>query len=250
MGAGGKMQANQSSQSKVSAADMAKLIESKVVATDRLELRALLDQMGIGVEDSKEIIRGPIDFPKMDQKSFIARLKRTGYLDITGMAPKDTWTLFHAGTLEEAKKQAKDAAGGAELVKNTRREAWEITHSAMRSSPKAVELLEKLNACGYEAWHTVTKIIHEKTGSASFDMRADAAEDAAMAMRLIILKDLDFDAKNRLVQDYYARMEAWSAGVCVAAYINGKIIGYYSDTPLQPHASTLRNPEDYAEPML
>ena len=42
-------------------------------------------------------------------------------------------------------------------------------------------------------------------------MRNDAAEDATMAMRLILLKDLEFNDKEKLVQIYNAKMNAWDA---------------------------------------
>jgi hypothetical protein len=176
--------------------------------------------------------QGPIDILKMDPAAFMSRVGAIKYLEPASLEQKENLTLFRAGTLAEAKAKATAAAGGFKQIKEAKTREWDITHDAARSSPDYLEtggIREKLSESGNKAFSAVIRIIHDKIGTMANDMRNDAAEDATMAMRLILLKDMNFDNKEALVKAYNAKMNAWDAGICVAACVGEKVIGYYPD---------------------
>ncbi len=177
--------------------------------------------------------KGPIDILKMDPAAFLSRLDKIKYLEPASLESKENLDLFRAETLAGAKAKATDAAGGIQQIKDARTLEWKNTHNAALSSPNyegTEGLRNRLSESGTRSFSAVIRIIHNKIGTIANDMRNDAAEDATMAMRLILLKDLEFNDKEKLVQIYNAKMNAWDAGICVAACVGEKVIGYYPHT--------------------
>jgi hypothetical protein len=169
------------------------------------------------------IPRGPIDLRQMDPDTFLAWVNNSAkYLDTTKPVPKRNVDITHAETLDAGRVRAMDKAGGKEQVKKIKEEKWDITRHAalsLRDVKEINEMRARLNSLGNAAFDAVTKVIHEKDKTVPLSTRYDAAEDAALAMRLLLLKDVDFEGKEELILEYNARMDAWGAGVGVAAYM-------------------------------
>ena len=205
--------------------------QSKAGVSDNVEASNLNLLRNAGPTETT--VRGPINIFQMDPNSFLSLIPKIKYLTPTNPAPTDTRKLYHAKTLSEARIRAMEEAGGINKVKSTRRAEWELTQRAALSAPDVNKIRGQLNVFGNSAWSATSDAIYKIIGAKDLPMRNEAAEDAALAMRLILLKDLDFEGKEMLILNYNAKISAWSDGVCVAACIEGTLLGYYSDALLR-----------------
>jgi hypothetical protein len=165
--------------------------------------------------------------------SFIASIKKIPYFKPDGK-PSKKWKVFYGDTLAEAWVSALDAA---------RAEAWDVARdvplATARDAAWATALSAArdaaLNASRASAWAAAWDAARDAawvaaSGSARVTA-GDAVLDAALMAQLIVVKDLDFEQKEKHLRHATERMEAWSKGYGVAADVNGILYVYCVGSP-------------------
>jgi hypothetical protein len=165
--------------------------------------------------------------------SFISSIKKIPYFKPDGR-PSKKWKVFYGSTLAEAWMSALDAARAAawDVARDNplaiaRDAAWATALSAARDAA-----LNKSRASAWAAaWDAARDAAWDAASGAARLTTGDAVLDAALMAQLIVVKDLDFEGKEKHLRHAAERMEAWSKGYGVAADVNGVLYVYCVGTP-------------------
>lgn len=212
--------------------------------------------------DTRPLIRGPVgDFQK-EAQAFLSRINdaKSNYLipnrelreclQPNGGMPNGELKkyllpngeiimcrLFYAQTLGEARKLTIDAAGGVEEVNAIKLQEWGITQLAWQSQhdAEAKAIRKELDEFGKKAWDAASKGVYARIGTKNMskfmDISYDAAQDAAMAIRLKLLNGLGFENKASLIRGYNTTNYLWCGGYCVAVCKDDTIFAYTGGLP-------------------
>jgi len=191
---------------------------------------------------SKQIklgIEGLSKLPKERQtefNGFISDIEKIPYFRPDGK-PDKRWRVFYGDTLAEARIAAWTAWAAA----------WNAAGNGAvdRASNAALAACTACNATGNgaggaamfaawkawsAAWNAAEKAASSIGGNAAgIDTRIaarDAAEDAASMGRLIAVKNLDFEGKDKCIGYANERMNVWRKGYGLAAEVNGVLYVY------------------------
>ena len=154
--------------------------------------------------------------------------------------PKGTWRMFYARRHQDAEDVAHLTALEAARGKPVKKE-WEASvHSeyALRDTP-----FPAMDAALMAGWHATLeaakKAGREKTVREAQDSLFGPGNqfefDVGLTAGLILVKDLDFEGKERYIKHAAERMEVWERGYGLSCDVNGKLY-VYTVTPYQPES--------------
>jgi hypothetical protein len=174
-----------------------------------------------------------------EKNAFIERTRAT-QIQVMSQAsrPKDTWRIFYARTYQDAADVAHLTAWEAARGKPVKKE-WEAAiHSeyALRNTP-----FPAIDSALMAGWHATLEAA-DKAGRgktvrevqhAFFGPGDQFAFDVGLMAGLILVKDLDFEGKERYLKHAAERMEVWERGYGLSCDVNGKLY-VYAATPYRP----------------
>ncbi len=158
--------------------------------------------------------------------------------------PKSSWRMFYARRYQDAEDVANLTAWEDARGKSVKKEWDAAIHS--RYAPKNVPMpaLDSALMAGLHATlEAAEKVGREKAVREAqrslFGPGSQFEFDVGLMAGLILVKDIEFEGKERYLKHAAERMEVWERGYGLAGDVNGRLF-VYAATPYQPE-----KPESY-----